>query len=138
MIFLAEYIMATGDDSVLPGLRRIALESANGQSIVGSWGHKFAGEDGRLVGYGMMNAAGLPLTIGLDLARRAGVDDEEVRVAIERSAKFLRFYINKGAITYGDMSPWIGSPMQPMARMAWPRCSSTNSVKKKVPNSSRA
>jgi hypothetical protein len=109
MIFLAEYIMATGDDSVLPGLRRIALESANGQSIVGSWGHKFAGEDGRLVGYGMMNAAGLPLTIGLDLARRAGVEDEEVRVAIERSAKFLRFYINKGAITYGDMSPWIGS-----------------------------
>ena len=34
-------------------LRRIALEAANGQSIVGSWGHKFAGEDGRLVGYGM-------------------------------------------------------------------------------------
>jgi hypothetical protein len=37
------------------------------------------------------------------------VDDDEVRVAIERSATFLRFYINKGAITYGDMTPWIGS-----------------------------
>ena len=28
MIYLSEYIMATGDESVLPGLRRIALESA--------------------------------------------------------------------------------------------------------------
>lgn len=31
MTFLAEYIAATGDTSVLPGLRRLALESAEGQ-----------------------------------------------------------------------------------------------------------
>ncbi len=37
MIFLAEYTTATGDDSVLPGLRRLALEAAGGQSAVGSW-----------------------------------------------------------------------------------------------------
>jgi hypothetical protein len=107
MSFLAEYIMATGDQSVMPGLRRIALESANGQSIVGSWGHKFAGKDGRLVGYGMMNAPGVPLTISLELARRAGVDDEIIPVAIERSTKLLRFYIGKGAVPYGDHHPWI-------------------------------
>ena len=58
IMFLAEYKMATGDDSVMPGLRRLALEAANGQSIVGSWGHRFAGPDGRLGGYGMMNAPG--------------------------------------------------------------------------------
>ena len=42
MMLLSEYEMATGDESVMPGLRRLALEAANGQSIVGSWGHGFA------------------------------------------------------------------------------------------------
>ncbi len=106
-VMLSEYIMATGDDSVLPGLRRIAMEAAKGQSIVGSWGHKFAGPDGRLVGYGMMNSPGAVLTIGLVLAREAGVDDPEVAEAIERSAKLLRFYIGKGAVPYGDHAPWM-------------------------------
>ncbi len=106
-VMLAEYVLATGDDSVLPGLRRIALEAARGQSIVGSWGHKFAGPDGRLVGYGMMNSPGVVLTIGLTLAREAGVDDPEVAEAIERSAKLLRFYAGKGAVPYGDHAPWI-------------------------------
>lgn len=105
--FLAEYAILTGDDSVLPGLRRLALESAEGQSLVGSWGHRFAGDDGRLVGYGMMNAPGVPLTISLELARRAGVDDPIIAETIERSAKLLRFYIGKGAVPYGDHHPWI-------------------------------
>jgi hypothetical protein len=107
IMLLSEYKMATGDDSVLPGLRRLALEAANGQSIVGSWGHQFAGDDGRLVGYGMMNAPGVPLTISLVMARAAGVEDPEVARAIERSARLLRFYIGKGAVPYGDHHPWI-------------------------------
>ena len=104
---LAEYHMATGDDSVLPGLRRLALEAAKGQSAVGSWGHKFATPDGRLFGYGMMNAPGVPLTTSLFLAREAGVKAPEIDLAIERSAKLLRFYIGKGSIPYGDHAPWI-------------------------------
>ena len=36
MMFLAEYITATGDQSVLPGLERLALETARGQSAVGN------------------------------------------------------------------------------------------------------
>ncbi len=107
IMLLSEYTMATGDNSVMPGLRRLALEAANGQSIVGSWGHKFAGPDGRLLGYGMMNAPGVPLTTSLVMARAAGVKDPEVGRAIERSAKLLRFYIGKGAIPYGDHDPWI-------------------------------
>ncbi|MFP6721003.1 MAG: DUF6288 domain-containing protein, partial [Candidatus Poribacteria bacterium] len=75
IMLLSEYVMATGDDSVMPGLRRLALEAANGQSIVGSWGHRFAQPDGRLGGYGMMNSPGLPLTTSLSLARTAGVND---------------------------------------------------------------
>ena len=107
MMFLAEYKIATGDDSVMPGLSRLALEAAHGQSAVGSWGHGFARPDGRLGGYGMMNSPGLPLTISLVMAREAGVKDPAVDLAIERSAKLLRFYIGKGAIPYGDHHPWI-------------------------------
>jgi len=107
MMLLSEYVLATDDESVLPGLRRLALESAAGQSVIGSWGHKFAGSDGRLPGYGMMNSPGLPLTISMVLARAAGVNDPEVATAIERSGRLLRFYIGTGAIPYGDHGPWM-------------------------------
>ncbi|MHB0958706.1 MAG: DUF6288 domain-containing protein [Pirellulaceae bacterium] len=107
MMLLSEYVAATGDESVMPGLRRLALEAANGQSIVGSWGHKFARQDGRLGGYGMMNSPGLPLTISLILAREAGVDDPQVGEAIEKSSRLIRFYVGKGAVPYGDHHPWI-------------------------------
>jgi hypothetical protein len=107
MILLSEYVLATGDQSVMPGLRRLALEAAKGQSAVGSWGHGFARPDGRLGGYGMMNSPGVPLTIGLVLAREAAVKDPEVARAIELSTRLLRFYIGKGAIPYGDHHPWI-------------------------------
>lgn len=107
MIFLGEYVIATGDESVLPGLRRLAMETVNGQSAVGSWGHDFAKPDGRLQGYGMMNSPGIPLTIGLVLARSAGLKEARLAEAIERSARLLRFYIGKGAIPYGDHHPWI-------------------------------
>lgn len=107
VMFLAEYYMITEDETVLPGLRRLALEAAKGQSIVGSWGHRFAGDDGRLVGYGMMNAPGLPLTSGLVMARMAGVEDPKIDLAIERSLKMQQFYIGKGAVPYGDHAPWM-------------------------------
>ena len=107
MIFLAEYALATGDASIAPGLARLALEAAKGQSAVGSWGHGFARPDGRLGGYGMMNAPGIPLTIALVLAREAGVRDPAIDLAIERSARLLRFYVGKGAVPYGDHHPWI-------------------------------
>ena len=107
MMFLSEYKLATGDDWVMPGLTRLALEAANGQSAVGSWGHRFARPDGRLYGYGMMNSPGLPLTISLVMAREAGVTDPAVDRAIELSVRLMRFYIGKGAIPYGDHHPWI-------------------------------
>ena len=106
IMLLAEYVMATGDQSVMPGLKRLAMEAAEGQSIVGSWGHRFAREDGRLGGYGMMNAPALPLTTSLVMARAAGVKDPAIDRAIEKSATLLRFYEGKGAIPYGDHHPW--------------------------------
>jgi hypothetical protein len=106
-VFLSEYVLATGDKSVLPGLRRLAMEASIGQSKVGSWGHRFAAPDGRLFGYGMMNSPGIPLTLGLALAREAGVNDPEVATAIQRSGNLLRFYIGKGSIPYGDHAPFM-------------------------------
>jgi hypothetical protein len=107
IMLLSEYVMATGDRSVMPGLERLALEAAKGQSMVGSWGHGFAEADGRLGGYGMMNSPGVPLTISLAMARGAGVSNPEVAEAIERSAKLLRFYAGKGSVPYGDHAPWM-------------------------------
>lgn len=107
-LFLAEYVLATGDDEVLPGLRRMTMEAAHGQSHVGTWGHKFAAPSGNLNGYGCMNLPGLNLAISLVIAREAGIDDPALDRAISRAAAFLRWYVDKGAIPYGDHEPWPG------------------------------
>lgn len=106
LVLLAEYVIATGDQAVMPGLKRLALESAHGQSGVGTWGHKFARPDGNLNGYGCMNQPGLSLTIGMALARDAGVKEPELDRAIAKAAGFVRWYVNKGAVPYGDHQPF--------------------------------
>lgn len=106
MTFLGEYVTATGDVSVLPGLKRLALETARGQSGVGTWGHRFARSGGNLEGYGAMNQPGLSLTIGMVLTREAGVNEPDIDRAIAKAAAFLRWYVNKGAIPYGDHLPF--------------------------------
>lgn len=106
-MLLAEFHLVTGDPSVLPGLKRLVVEAAEGQSAVGSWGHGFALPSGRLDGYGMMNAPGLPLIISMDMARRCGIKEPVVAAAIERSAKLYRFYTGKGSVPYGDHDPWM-------------------------------
>ena len=108
MIFLAEYINATGDRSVMKGLERIALESVKGQSRVGTWGHKFARPDGNLDGYGCMNSPGLSLCTGMVLAYKVGVKKPELEEAIKKTTVFLRWYVNKGAVPYGDHLPFNG------------------------------
>ena len=106
MVLVSEYVMATGDQSVMPGLTRLALETARGQSGVGTWGHRFAEGGGNLGGYGAMNAPGLPLTIGMVLAREAGVKHPDIDRAITKAAGFLRWYVHKGAVPYGDHLPF--------------------------------
>ena len=106
-LLLAEYTLATGDKTYLPDLRRISLEICDGQSLVGSWGHRFAKHEGRLGGYGMMNAPGLPMMLSLVLAKKAGVDDQALDEAIQRSSRLVRFYVGKGCVPYGDHAPWI-------------------------------
>ena len=107
-LFLAEYAAATHDPSVMVGLRRLAGEIAAGQSAVGTWGHKFAMPNGNCNGYGCMNAPGIVLTTAMVIAREAGVKDPAVDKAIAKGSGFLRWYVNKGAIPYGDHQPWPG------------------------------
>lgn len=107
MMYLAEYMMATGDQSVLPGLTRLALETARGQSAVGNWGHRFSPNGVNLEGYGAMNAPGLSLSIGMALAREAGVRHADLDKALVKSATMLRWFVNKGAVPYGDHQPFF-------------------------------
>jgi len=106
-LLLAEYVLITGDEKVRAEMERISKLIANGASGVGSWGHRFAYEhNGILRGYGAMNQIGLSLTTSLAVAREAGVSDAKVNEIIAKSALFLRFYVGKGGIPYGDHNPW--------------------------------
>ena len=107
-LLVAQYVLVTNDRRFTKSLRRLTMEIVRGQSAVGSWGHRFIQpENGRLAGYGMMNAPGLPLTVSLVLAREAGVSDPALDEAIEKSARLIRFYVGKGSVPYGDHHPWL-------------------------------
>ena len=105
-ILVAEYILITGDTTAMELLNRLTKDIVEGQSIIGSWGHKFIFPDGRLGGYGMINAPGIPLATSLVLARKAGVKVPGLDKAIDKTARLLRFYVDKGSIPYGDHPPW--------------------------------
>jgi HEAT repeat protein len=111
-LFLTEYYLATGDKDVLPAIREYSRVLAEGQSVVGTWGHGMAWPDlndgrlhGSLGGYGALNQAGLINHLSLVLAQRCGVDSDEIRAAIARANRFAAFYAGKGAIPYGDHRP---------------------------------
>jgi len=135
-LLLTEYYLATGDRSVLPAIREYTTKIAMGQSVAGTWGHGMAppvqdGEGfrhGILGGYGALNQAGLACAISLVLGRECGVESPVVDRAIDKAAAFFRFYVDKGAVPYGDHAPW----MRP------PRCCLTCSAMRKRRVSSRA
>lgn len=107
-LFLAEYHLATQDDSVLPALREVSKKIAIGQGAVGTYGHGFRvpGNNGTLGGYGAINQAGLICWMSMALAQQCGVNDPVVLAAVEKSRAFYSFYIRKGSIPYGDHPPY--------------------------------
>lgn len=105
----ALYYDATGDDYVLPALRKYAIETAMGQSKSGSWGHTFAYPSfngGQLhmmnPGYGALNAAGNRCFFLIVLAQKLGVKHPEIDLAVKRAQQFFGSYVDQGAIPYGD------------------------------------
>ena len=111
-IFLCEYYLLTGDKAVLPAIRSNTIVLARGQSMYGTFGHGFSDltPDGKLHGsippYGPVNAAGLVANIAIVMGKKCGLEDPEIDPAIERASKFFGYYVDKGAIPYGEHEPW--------------------------------
>ena len=108
-LFLAEYVLATGDTEMLAELKRTTMEAVGNQSNYGTWGHGPRTPTGNASGYGAMNQVGLPMTLSMVVAREAGVQDPALDKAIEKSVNFLRWYVDKGAIPYGVHLAWTQS-----------------------------
>lgn len=106
-LFLTEYYLATGDESVLPAIREFSTKIAQGQSAVGTWGNGMSLEQhrGSLGGQGAINSAGLPCWLSLILAQKCGLKDETVDQAVIRARQFFSFYTNKGSVPNGDHPP---------------------------------
>lgn len=107
-LLATEYYLATKDEAVLPAIREYAKTIAEGQSLVGTWGHGFRveGNHGTLGGYGAVNQAGLICWMSLALAQRCGIHEPVVDAAVERSREFFAFYTGKGSVPYGDHPPY--------------------------------
>ncbi|MFT7515067.1 MAG: HEAT repeat protein [Candidatus Omnitrophota bacterium] len=108
-LYCALYYEATGDDYVLPALRKYAVETAMGQSGGGSWGHTFAYPSfngGKFhymnPGYGALNAAGNRCFFLIVLAKKLGVEHPEIDAAIYRAHRYFGSYVDQGGIPYGD------------------------------------
>ena len=111
-IFLCEYFLITKDKEVLPAITKTTLMLARGQSMYGTFGHGFASltKDGKFNGsvppYGPVNQAGLPANLSIVLGKKCGVKNPEVDQAIVRAAGFFGYFVDKGAIPYGEHAPW--------------------------------
>jgi hypothetical protein len=105
-LFLSEYALAKGNDAAFSELKQTTLRAVRNQCRNSMWGHAPPLADGLSEGYGGMNVIGVPMTISLVLARQAGVSDPALDKAIDSSTRFLRYYVDKGAIPYGDHPPW--------------------------------
>jgi len=111
-IFLSEYYLLTWDKAVLHAINEYTVALAKGQSMYGTIGHGISRltPDGKLHGsippYGPVNASGLVGNIGIVMGKKCGVQDPEIDPAIERASKFFGYYVDKGAIPYGEHEPW--------------------------------
>ncbi|MDT8389325.1 MAG: DUF6288 domain-containing protein [Lentisphaeria bacterium] len=115
LLLLSEYYLATGDDYVLPAIKEYATEMTKGASPVGTFSHGMAysyevnGVEVKYPSaYGAMNQCSITCIMSLVMARECGVSDPEVDKVIESGLKFYRWYVDKGAIPYGDHEPWMG------------------------------
>ena len=111
-IFLCEYYLLTGDKEVLPAIKEYTVTLAKAQSMYGTFGHGISRltADGKLHGsfppYGPVNMAGLPGNLAIVMGGKCGVKDPEIDPAIERASKFFGYFVDKGAIPYGEHEPW--------------------------------
>ena len=111
-IFLCEYFLQTGDVEVKHAIQQYTVSLAQGQSMYGTFGHGISSltHDGQLHGsippYGPVNAAGLIGNIAIVYGKKCGIAHPEINPAIDRASKFFGYFVDKGAIPYGEHMPW--------------------------------
>jgi len=107
LITLGEYYLLTKDKSVLPAMRTYALGLARGQDAGGLWGHRMAtaSRNGRLPGYAQMNQNSLTNFMGMLFAKKCGIEDPVLDLAIETSYVYFADHVDKGSFPYGVHGP---------------------------------
>jgi len=111
-LFLCEYYLLTGDREVLHAINEYTVSLAKGQSLYGTFGHGISPPtpEGKLHGsippYGPVNAAGLVANLAIVMGKKCGVKDPEIDPAINRASRFFGYFVDKGAIPYGEHMPW--------------------------------
>jgi hypothetical protein len=111
-LFLCEYYLLTSDKEVLHAINEYTMSLAKGQSMYGTYGHGIAPPtaDGQLHGsippYGPVNATGLVANLSIVMGKKCGVKDVEVDRAILTASRFFGYFVDKGAIPYGEHLPW--------------------------------
>jgi hypothetical protein len=108
-LIMCEYHLLTGDTSVLPAIKTHAVMIARGQDAAGLWNHRFANPannlgklHGRLNGYGALNQTSMTQWMAMIMAEKCGVEDRDVRAAIEKTHAQFRRYVHRGALPYGN------------------------------------
>ena len=111
-LFLCEYYLLTKDREVFPAIQEYTIALAKGQSMYGTFGHGISrlnnqgGLHGSIPPYGPVNAVGLIGNLAIVMGKRCGVNDPEIDPAIDRASKFFGYFVDKGAIPYGEHLPW--------------------------------
>jgi Family of unknown function (DUF6288) len=120
-IFLSEYYMRSVENgapnaTALAKLNKYTVALARAQSRFGTFGHggSMLKTNGSLHGtvppYGPVNCAGIAANLSIVLGKKALLAgglalDPEIDPAIDRANKFFGYYVNKGAVPYGEHSP---------------------------------
>jgi hypothetical protein len=100
-IGLCEYYLRTGDESVLPVIANLA-DYLKRNMYNGGWNH-YGGVN---YSYGHLNAAGIPCTAFLLLARECGAKVNEY--TLQESFKHICRFAGHGNVAYGDNMPDSG------------------------------
>ena len=115
LMALAEYYMKSKDESIFPKLEAMAEHHALGVSWFGTCGHRYSeprpdgGPNGRIAGYGSINASGVLGFLGLSLAREAGVKSEAVEKSHKAQVAYFGHFGGKSGMGYGEHPYAIGA-----------------------------
>jgi len=104
-VFLAEYYLQTGDETVLPLCQEVAQSLAQSQQPCGTWGHGSYPGAGYVQG-GSLNNCGLVCWMALVLIDEAGVPVDQQ--ALAKATKFFTRFNHRGGVPYGDHRPEFG------------------------------